>query len=379
MRRRQLLTAGLGLGGATVLPARDFDPSVEGVLPSGSSHRRVGPSADDDPSYGDWIPDENHDDPDTGVFFTHADWEQISALGEDENPADEERVVAELFERVPIVGLPLFGGSISLLAPFWMLSFPFSAEVLPDGDGAVDGIETTSVTWTIDTIVFHGAFEPDVFAAEYADDFEIVGERDEFVVYEGTDEFTEGLSYAVSPETLLVGFQREDAADPAHSTEYVGADVVDRALEEYDAETGRMIDEDAGEWLFDSTGGAQMAFGGWQIEDLREALEPEDATAGDTGGPTARIDLDDHPVFAPVESLVNTIRFDVEAETMGAVEARFSGIYPDDAVPDRDDVESHLIGDASAQHEIAIDGNLVHATATFADLDPDQLRSADRH
>ena len=378
MRRRQLLTTGLSLGGATLLPGRVSHLSVERVRPPESSNRRVGLSADDGPSYGDWIPDENHDDPDTGVYFTHADWEQISALGEDENPADEEPVVAELFDRLPIVALPLFGGSISLLAPFWMLSFPFSADVLPDEDGAVDGIETTSVTWTIDTIVFHGTFEPDVFATEYADDFERVGERNEFEVYEGTDEFTEGLSYAVSPETLLVGFQREDAADPAHSTEFVGADVVDRALEEYDAETGRMIDEDAGEWLFDSTGGAQMAFGGWQIEDLREALEPQDATAEDGGGPTAQIDLADHPIFAPVESLVNTIRFDVEAETMGAVEARFSGLYPDDAVPDVAEIETHLIGDASAPHEIVIDDDRVHARAAFDDIDPDQLRSVAR-
>ena len=350
---------------------------MDRLPPAESSNRTVDQRADDEPAYGDWIPEENHDDPDLGVYFTHADWEAISALDDGENPADDDHAFTELFDRLPIVGLPLFGARLSLLAPFWMISFPFSADLLTDEDTAVDGIETESVTWTIDTVVYHGDFDPDVFATEYADDFEQTGERDEFVVYEGADEFTGGLSYAVSPETLLVGLQPEEPADPEESPDRVGADTVAIALEEYEDETDRMIDSTDGAWLFDSTGEGQMAFGGWEVDALREALEPEDDPSGDTGGPTAAIDLEGHPVFEPVESLVNTIRFDVEDGTMGAVEASFAGLYPDDAVPDEDEIETHLIGDAAAPHEITIDENRLYATATFDDLDTGGVRSAD--
>jgi len=53
---------------------------------------------------------------------------------------------------------------------------------------------------------------------------------------------------------------------------------------------------------------------------------------------------------------------------MRDIEARFSGLYPDDAVPPEDDVREHLMGEEDVPHEIVIEGNRVHATATFEEV-----------
>lgn len=326
---------------------------------NGTDDGEEGFPAYDLPRHSEWVPTDRHDEGD--VFFTHLDWEPIDELDSDGDP-DEDEETEDVIEQIPILGLPLYGGSISPLAVFGIAFYPFSGDVLPENGQTTEGIGTSTMTWVGETLVFHGEFDSDVFADEYADGFEETDEQEGFTLYVGDDGFTEGLAYAISEDTLVVGMT------PGEDDEYVPEEVVSDALDRYGEATDRVVDDEDGEWLFETTGEAQMALGAWQTEDLMAALDPEDDVEEDVDDePDAEPDVEGNPVFDDVESLINTITFSVEDGEMRDIEARFSGIYPNDGAPSEDEVREQLIRE-DVPHEIVIDGNRVHATATFEDV-----------
>ena len=153
------------------------------------------------------------------------------------------------------------------------------------------------MTWATETLVFEGTFEESVVEERYTDGFVVAEERGEFTVYEGVDGFAEGMAYAVSPETLLAPLEPDEDAS------YTSREVIDGALDRALDETGRLVDEMDGRWLFETTGDAPMVFGAWETEDLFDAIEVEEEGEQDEDP-----ELDDNPVFDTVESLVNTCR-----------------------------------------------------------------------
>lgn len=58
--------------------------------------------------------------------------------------------------------------------------------------------------------------------------------------------------------------------------------------------------------------------------------------------------LEGDSVFTDVDSLLNTLAFDIEEGTMRTIEARFSGLYPADTVPSETEVRDGI--DPTAPH-----------------------------
>lgn len=309
------------------------------------------------PAYAEWIPAESHDSS-PAVYLTHVDWEAIDAMERDHEP-DEEAV--NLIREAPILGLPILGAFLSGLAVIAIMFYPFARDLYAkEDDDEVSGVEVHRMTWSDDVITFHGDFDPEVFDDRYADDFDEVDEREGFTVYAGSASETEAMAYAVSSDVLVVGMLPGEEDD---DTEAIVTAAVDRYLDESD----RIVDEDAGRWLFETTGDAQMSFGGWHVEELRDGIDsPADDEAGEAV-PEMRADLEERTVFDDVEHLVNTLVFAVEDGAMTELEARFAGIYPEDAVPTEETIEDELIG-AAEPSEIVIEDRRVYAAATFEEV-----------
>lgn len=304
----------------------------------------------DMPVYGDWVPADA--DSSGGVFFSHIDWAATEDDdGEESDVEDEE--TAEIVEEVPILGLPLYGAVTSSFALFGIMFYQFAEDVLPEEGIEVEGIETESMTWIGDVLVFSGSYDPEAFEDRYAEGFERADERDGYTIFVGNDDSTEGSAYAVSEETLVVGM--EPGSDREYVPEDVMTDAIDRAVEE----TDRVIDTEEGQWLFETTGDSRMAFGAWETDDFTGALGDDTEDGGDEPDP----EVDDNPVFDDVTSLVNTVA-EVEDGEATDIEARFSAIYPEDAVPSEEELVEHLVGE-DVPHEITIEDDRVNVVATF--------------
>ncbi|MFP9190789.1 hypothetical protein ACLI4Q_03860 [Natrialbaceae archaeon A-CW1-1] len=366
MKRRAFLDTGLAMLGAAVIAGCTSDAIQDD---EDSQSNGSGFPSYDLPPYGEWIPHESHTpEESTGVYFTHVDWGSLDELEGGEDVEDEEW--ADIVEQVPIIGLPFYG---ALITPFTLLGimfYPFAGDILPDNGGSVDGVETSTVTWTDDLLIFHGEYDTGVFEAQYTDGFAATEDQEGFTIYVGNDGATDGLAYALSEETLVVGM------DPGDSGAYEPEELVANALNRYTGESDRMMDDEDGRWLFETTGQVQMAFGAWESDDLMDALDTDnaqnDGTDADENGLDAEPDGEAASVFNTVESVLNTISYSVENGEMTDIDARFSAIYPEDSVPSEEEVREHLIGEADVPHEIIIDGTRVHATATFEE-EPDVL------
>lgn len=368
MKRRHFITACLATTGVPALSgciSGDDTGAEQDSLPTY-----------DVPRYSDWVPAESAV-PETGVVFTHINWNAFNALDSDDDSEDDEEI-EEVVERIPIFGLPLYGSVVSTLAVLGILFYPFSGDVVPeDGEQPVEGVETESMTWTENLLVFHGGYDPDVFAERYADGFEATERGEEFTVFVGADD---NMAYAVSEETLVVG------VSPGDGENYRTENLVHAALDRRVDEIGRVVDDEDGQWLFEATGEAPMTFGVWRTDDFAATLDTDDGeatneteatdetgngaiddgTANESGGDRPDADtLDENPIFDPVESLVNNASFTVSDGEMRDLELRFAGIYPEGQEPSEAEVREHLIGTEGVSHEINIDGRRVRATATF--------------
>lgn len=370
MNRRDFIHAGAVMIGATTIAGCVGQGTNNGGTDEVPSH--------DIPSYSDWIPVESQT-PDSGVFFTHLDLDAFEGLDDDEEPMDEDEededdTVEWLIEQLPILGLPMYASFITPVYMLGIMFYPFTGDMLPEEDETgepiddVEGIDTSAMTVVDNTILFHGSFDPRVFETRYSDDFEMADERDGFTVYVGADGFAEGMSYAVSDETVIVGMT---GSDDDQLAEQRVTSALDRRLDDVD----RLVGDEDGEWLFETTGQAPMVFGMWETDDLAEALDT-DAEEDDEPPEDGQDDglIDENPVLEPVESVINNLWFEAEDGEMRGLEARFSGIYPEGETPSESEVEEHLLGDEDVPGDVVIDETRVHVTASFEEdmLDPDQ-------
>ena len=79
--------------------------------------------------FSQWIPTEAQA-PDTEVFFTHADWDALDELDTDTGVEDEDDdEIEDVVEEVPIIGLPLYGATITPFAVFGILFYPFVEDI----------------------------------------------------------------------------------------------------------------------------------------------------------------------------------------------------------------------------------------------------------
>jgi hypothetical protein len=346
MKRRQFLSTTLvATGAATIAGCSGTDDldGDDGRFP-----------ARDVPDHAGWVPEASRGT-EAGTFFAHLDWTALEELEREDEPRTDDETEA-LLEEAPILGLPMYGGLVAPFAVFGITFYPFSGDILPEDGQAVDGIATESVTWTENALVFHGTYDPELFVAQYSEGFEQADERDGYTVYVAPEE----LAYAVSEDAVVVAIQADD--DDGYRPEAVVDDALERTLDEVD----RVVDTDDGRWLFETTGDAAMAFGVWNVENLDDALEPtEEIDAGDE--PRVDLDAGANPVLDDVEVFVTTLVVSAEDGELLETEARFSGLYPEDSVPAESMVRDHLV-EADVPHEIVLEGNRVHASATFEEL-----------
>lgn len=392
MDRRTFLATGLAVA------------SVPGFGAAGVGRAQPGAGTvkDDVPAYSEWVPASQRSGV-PGALFSHLNWKTLSAIDSEMAPGPNGQGPAadgtNLEDLPPIVALPILGSTASSIGLVGLLGYPFAMDLLPalgTGQSGPTELAASTSTWTGEEFVFHGAFDAATFEERYAEGFDAEGDRDGYTVFVGTDEVTEGLAYAVSAETLVVGV-------PSKSGARAVADALDRRL----GGEGRVIDTDEGRWLFERTGGADVAVGGWQLDDLRATVEampggsmggmagrvstsddppghpgdpptsnesqghsgepsdePGREDAGGSGRPGPAVGRTDGPLGA-VESFANALSI---APEDGVIDARFAGIYPEDAVPTAEAVREDVIGTSAVPHDIAVEGRRVYATATVESM-----------
>ena len=376
MDRREFIQGGIALLGAA---------AASGYVGSDGTTRAAGGALDDPfpsydvPDYSKWIRADPRDE--SGVVFSHIDWDHLEELNGGEGDGDDEwngGNEGDDEELALIVEFPFYGMVFHMFAMYFgLFPYPFFGDVVVLGDETdpeTEGVETSASTWAEEVFVFQGSYDPDVFAAEYTEGFEEVGERDGFTVYEG-DGVPFEMAYAVSEDELVV------ALPPFGENEEVAPDeAVSGALDRRIDETDRAVDTDEGQWLFETTGEALTAFGVWETDDIVDTLDAEGGDEGVEGEDDPLFEplgLDDNPVYENVESVLNNLLFEWEDEEgdeegneneITGMEARFSGLYPnEEAVPSEDEVREYLIEDEDLPHEIIIEETRVHAAITVED------------
>lgn len=287
------------------------------------------------PGYSAWPPNE----PRTYdfVLFGHLNIEHLHGADNEEAGEPDEAPTAEDDEDV-LLTLPGYG---FMVTAFWfqlgLWGYPWEGTL--GSENEPDGMTTEALTMTEGTFIFHGEYDASVFAEEYAEGFE-ERERNDFTVFEGqAGENTEGFAYAVSEDAVVVALSSEDIEE---HDEIVGT--LDDALANHVDEAGRVVDQDEGAWLYETTGPADMVTGFWRVE----GLEEEDLQTGDEendevdDGAAA---IEDSPVFADVDSFISML---VVPESEGGVggdtaAARFAALYPEGEVPSEDELREALM------------------------------------
>jgi len=406
MDRRTFLRTASGAGGTLAVAGclGDGDDSGESISNIGE-----GPPTYSRPAYSAWPPAESHADGAVVAVSMRLDIAQgvQQALAAGRLPADE-----------PLVGLPAAGGAAIPEAVGTLTSYPFAAPLrrainiaagtdptdagitgndtvidpvdtsvagvieeptvagnetataangtttagnatIQDGNATapatesqdtnvpvVDtlGIEVTEITLVDDLLVCHGSYDPTVIADRYTAGFEAVDQQRGVSIYEATDG---PLAFAVSDDVLVVPTERSTRETPAET-------VLAHGVSGYVTTVGRMVDDEDGRWLFESTGEAALAVAVWGTDDPRAAVASVD--------PDSRA-VDGKSLLASADGLVSTLDVTTDEETVTGADGRFAGLFST-AAPTEDELQENFVGSGS-DGEVFVDAERVHVMATF--------------
>jgi hypothetical protein len=213
------------------------------------------------------------------------------------------------------------------------------------------GIETTELTLTDELLLCHGSYDRTVFADRYAQGFEKVDQQRGVAIYEGRGD-NEGLAFGVASGTLIVPVEDSSRQSAAET-------ILAHTLSGYFSTIDRIVDDEDGSWLFETTGSPTLSYGIWETPNAVDHISQSDATIETP--PT------DDPVFGSVESFVSTVRLPVDGdETISEPEARFSGLFASNSVPSEEELRTGLVGDATPT-EITIEETRVALNVSFVD------------
>lgn len=213
------------------------------------------------------------------------------------------------------------------------------------------GIEVTELTLADELLIFHGSFDRQVIADRYTEGFQQADQQRELTLYEGVGDHS-GLGFAVG-ETMLVVPTENSSREPAAET------LLAHGVSSYINTLGRIVDDEDGQWLFETTGPAALSLGVWGADDPLGLIT--DSVDDRTAIPNRR-----GPVFDSVDSFITAL--DVTADNTGelsTVAGRFAGLF-DEAVPTEDELRNSLVDDETAV-ETVVDPPRAHLTTTFDD------------
>ena len=331
-----------------------------------SGNGETGPEfpAYDVPAYSAWPPDE----PRTNdfVLFGHLNIQHLHEADDEGGEEEPEAPTSEDDEDV-LLALPGYGFMVTALW-FYLGLWSYPWEGTLGSENEPDGMATEALTMTEGTFVFHGEYDAAVFADEYAEGFE-ERENNGFTVFEGrAGGDTDQLVYAVSENAVVAAISPEDVEGHEDA---VG--ILDDALNNRVDEVGRIVDDENGRWLYETTGAADMVTGFWRVEGLEEEdLQTSEEEGNETSEDTPKIE--DNPVFDNVESFISML---VLPESEGGVggdtaAARFAALYPEGEVPSEDDLHEELLAsDTDAKPAITTTNDQAHVMMEGSD---DEIR-----
>jgi len=208
------------------------------------------------------------------------------------------------------------------------------------------GIEVTEVTLTAGLLLAHGSYDRSIFESRYTAGFQQVDQQRGVAVYEDGS----GRAFAVGDDLLAVPTENDDRAASADT-------VLAHTLSGYINTLDRIVDDENGEWLFESTGPTAFSLGVWGADDpLARIAEAVGTTPSGT----------DDPVFDGVDAFVAGLEPTVDdAGTVRGVETRFSGLFPT-AAPTEDELGTGLANGADST-EFHRNAPRAHLKALFGD------------
>jgi len=208
------------------------------------------------------------------------------------------------------------------------------------------GIEVERVTLIDGLLVCHGSYDTAVIADRYTAGFEEVDQQRGLSIYEATDG---ELAFAVSDDVLVVPTERPDRESPAET-------VLAHGLSGYVVTVGRMVDDEDGRWLFESTGEAPLAVAVWGADDPLGAV---------TSAAPKEPAIDGEGLLVSADGLVSALDVTTDEERVTGGNGRFAGLFST-AAPTEDELRASLVGGGS-DSEIYLDAERVHVMATFGD------------
>ena len=206
------------------------------------------------------------------------------------------------------------------------------------------GIEVAEITLVDDLLVCHGSYDTAVIADRYTAGFEVADRQRGLSIYEAIDG---EQAFAVSDDVLVVPTERPDRETPAET-------VLAHGLSGYIATVGRVVDDENGQWLFESTGETALAVAVWGADNPFGAVE----SAAPGSVPT-----DGGGLLGSADGLVSALDVVTESGTVTGVDARFAGLFPT-AAPTEDELRERLGG---GDGEIFVDAERAHVMASFGD------------
>ena len=217
-----------------------------------------------------------------------------------------------------------------------------TADTSTDGETEL-GIEVDGIALADEVLVFQGRFDQAVFDSRYARGFQQVDAQRGVAIYENGS----GQGFAVGDGLLIVPTERDSRA--------AGADtVLAHTLSGYVTTLDRMVDDEAGQWLFETTGPAAFSLGVWGADDPLGRVAEAVGTAPESTG----------PVFDSVGGFMTALEPTVDdSGAVTSVETRFAGLFPAD-LPAESELRSTLAG-GREDSEIYRNAPQAHLTASF--------------
>ena len=334
--------------------------AASGAAWTGCSGRRTGtdfPSYEL-PAYSAWLPNEpNIND---FVLFTHLNAQHLHTVKGEETPtpASEDEDV--------LLTLPWYGFRATALWFYQGLGrYPWNGTL--GSENEPEGMDTEALTMTEGALIFHGKYDIKVFANEFADGFEKDVEPGlDSTIFEGQrDGDTEKLAYAVSEDAVAAAIPPENI-ERHHKAVGMLRSVLDNHAEEVE----RLVDDEDGEWLHETTGEADMAAGVWRVEGLEEENLQDGAVIEDAPA------IGDNPVFETVDSFISVLALSESDDGNGGdmVTARFAALYPNDGVLSKDELHEELLAnDTDADLDVTTANDRAHVAAEVSEDELDEI------